>query len=79
MDKVKNPRGGVVSFPEGGCKFFKSEGGYPPSNPKKFLAAAHVIFDSSFFIKNNTLNDIISPPQAKIEVLSPSQRGGISA
>ena len=57
----------MVSFPEGGgCKFFKSEGGYPPSIPKFFSPAAHVIFDSSFFIKNNALNDIVSPPQAKI-------------
>ena len=57
----------MVSFPEGGCKFFKSEGGYPPpSTPKFFSPAAHVIFDSSFFIKNNALNDIVSPAQAKI-------------
>ena len=56
----------MVSFPEGGCKFFKSEGGYPTLIPKIFPHAAHVIFDNSFFIKNNALNYIVSPPQVKI-------------
>ena len=41
--------GGVVSFPEGRCKFFKSEGGYPPLTPKKFSPAAVTIFYSTFF------------------------------
>ena len=42
--------GCVVSFPEGGgCKFFESEGGYPPLTPKKFSPAAVTIFYSTFF------------------------------
>ena len=48
VDKVKNPRGGVVSFPEGGCKFFELEGGYPP-DPQKIFAVAVTIFYSTFF------------------------------
>ena len=67
MDEVKNPRGGVVSFPEGVCVNFSNQRGVtPPSTPKIFSPASHVIFDSSFFIKNNALNDIVRPPQAKI-------------
>ena len=58
--------GGVVSFPEGGCNFFKSEGGYPPLTPKKFSPAAVTIFYSTFFIKFHALNGIVSPLQAKI-------------
>ena len=30
VDKVKNPRGGCGFLSRGGCKFFESEGGYPP-------------------------------------------------
>ena len=42
--------GGVVSFPEGGgCKFFESEGGYPPLTPPEISPTAVTIFDSTFF------------------------------
>ena len=61
--------GGVVSFPEwGGVNFSNQRGVTPPSTPKKFSPAAHftIIFDCTFFINNNALNDIVSPPQAKI-------------
>ena len=44
VDKVKNLRGGAVSFPEGGCQFFFSGGDYLPLNPKKILPAALVTF-----------------------------------
>ena len=41
VDKVKNPRGGGVSFPEGeGCQFFPP-GGYLPQ--PKFLSPAALI------------------------------------
>ena len=54
-------------FQRGGGVNFSFQGGInPPSTQKNFSPAAHVIFDSSFFIKNNALNDIVSPPQAKI-------------
>ena len=53
-------------FLRGGVNFSNQRGVTPPSTPKFFPPAGHVIFDSSFFIKNNGLNDIVSPPQAKI-------------
>ena len=67
VDKVKNPRGGCGFLSRGGgCKFFESEGGYPPLTPKKFSPVAVTIFYSTFFIKFHALNGIVSPPQAKI-------------
>ena len=63
--------GGVVSFPEGeGCKFFESEGGYPPPDPPKIFACGSHYFYITFFIKFHALNGIVSPPQAKIFINS---------
>ena len=48
MDKLKKPEGDGLSFPEGvGCKFFQSEGGYPP-HPIFFSAVTLATFDSTF-------------------------------
>ena len=45
MDKVKNPRGGGVSFPEGeGCQFFLPGGVTPPPSNKKELPVARDTF-----------------------------------
>ena len=49
--RSKIPKGGAVSFPEGGCKFFESEGGYPPLNPKKIFRLRHLLFLTVPFYK----------------------------
>ena len=50
----------------GGVNFSNQRGVTPPSTPKFFSPAARVIFDCSFFVKNNALNNIVSPAQAKL-------------
>ena len=55
---------GVVSFPEGGCKFFESEG-YPPWTPKNFRLRQSLFLTEPILIKFHALNDSISSAQAK--------------
>ena len=53
VDKVKIPWGvcGFLSRGVGGCKFFESEGGYPPWPPKSFR-----LWQLLFFTVHFTLN-----------------------
>ena len=65
--RSKIPKGGAVSFPEGGGVIVSNQRRVtPPSTQNFFSPAALVTFDSTFFMKYHHVNDILRPPQAKI-------------